>query len=155
MHALSKSRLFRSLTSSVSLRTNPFACLFEVTSVSFACFLSQSKDMPLCVSFRGHVCFVRLLPQSVRGHAPLSAFSNSRLLRTLASSVCLWMNLIACLFVVTSVSFACFLSQSTDKPLCVPCRSHVCFVDLLPQSVRGHAPRVPFRCHVCFVHLLP
>ena len=84
MRAFSKSRLFRSLASSVSLRTCPLASPFEVTSVLFVCFLSI-KTSPF-----------------------------------------------ACFFEVSLVPFACFLNQSEDKPLCVPFRSHVYFVRLLP-----------------------
>ena len=124
LHPFSKSRLFHLLASSVSLRPSPFASLFEISSVPFARFLSQSEDMSLCVPLRSHVCSVCFLPLSVRGQAPLRAFAKSRPFRLLASSACLRTSPFACLIEVTTTPYACFHSLSKDKPLC-----------LLPQSV--------------------
>ena len=62
MLAFLKSRQFRLHASSVSQRTSPFACRFEVTSVPFACFLSQSEGKLLSVPFRSHVFSICLLP---------------------------------------------------------------------------------------------
>ena len=63
MRAFSKSRPFCLLASLVSLRTSPFACQFEVTSVPFACFLSLFEDKPFACLFEvtsvPFACFLR------------------------------------------------------------------------------------------------
>ena len=155
MRASLKSRPFRLLASSVSLRTSPFACLSEVTTISCGCFLSQSEDMLHCVPFRCHSCFLCLLPHSVIGHAPLRAISKSRQFRLFASPVSLRTCPFACLSEFTSVSIACFHRLSEDKPLCVPFQClFVSFACFLSRS-EDKPLCVPFRSHVCSDCLRP
>ena len=133
LRAFSKSHLFQFLASSVSLRTSPFACLFDVTSVSFACHHSQSEDKPYACHFEVmSVPFPCLLSLSVDN--PLLVPFRS-LFHLLASLVSLRTSPFACLFEVTFVPFACLLCQSEDKHPCVPFRGHVCSVRSPPQSV--------------------